>query len=146
MQRKRSGRLMFLRSASNGIRSVAIMLSSCYRYANKALILVATRTRSCPSTTPPAGRSRVFRPKRLKRWVNLCFILVFPSSRDFLKHPFFSLFHDTKTLDPKWNEEFFFRVSKPPTASGCHVHTSACMLLIWVLLNLQLHLESRVVA
>lgn len=30
----------------------------------------------------------------------------------FFNHFFFSLFLDTKTLDPKWYEEFFFQVSK----------------------------------
>lgn len=39
--------------------------------------------------------------------------LFFSGPETFLSNCFLFLFHDTKTLDPKWNEEFFFQVSKP---------------------------------
>lgn len=63
-------RLMFLRRAASNEAPVSL---SCLAYAthdaNEAayLILVATRIQNCPSMTPPAGKSRVFRLKRLRR-------------------------------------------------------------------------------
>lgn len=75
--------------------------------------LSVTHIQDCHSMIPAMEKSQVCRRRRLKKWV-----CVPPQSHLFqfwavwIIYVLFSLIScSLKTLDPKWNEEFFFRVS-----------------------------------
>lgn len=107
--------LMFLRAAPDDISSV-IVFSLCYH--STLLMRCMFYSYSDPYTKlslydPASGEITSLQTKTIKKVSQrVCSQFLFLFLKLFFYHFILSLFLDTKTLDPKWYEEFFFQVSK----------------------------------